>query len=71
MEEAHVQPDVASYNSIINACAQNSDVNRAEQWFKWMEDARVHPDVTSYNSVINACAQKGDVNRAEQLFKDY
>ena len=41
MEEAHVQPDVMSYNSVINACAQNSDVERAEQWFKWMKESHM------------------------------
>ena len=51
-----MQPDVRSYSSIINACAQNSDVKRAEQWFKRMEEAHVQPDVASYSSVINACA---------------
>merc|ERR1711998_579665 len=55
-------------NSVINACAQNGSVKRAEQWFKWMEEAHVQPNVTSYSSVINACAQKGSVKRAEQWF---
>ena len=30
-----------SYNSVINACAQTGDVERAEQWFQLMEKANV------------------------------
>ena len=58
MEKSNVQPNVTSYSSVINACAQKGDVERAEHWFKWLEQANVQPDVTSYNSVINTCAQK-------------
>ena len=68
MKEAHVQPNVTSYSSIMNACAQSGDVKRAEQWFKWMEEVGMQPDVKSYNSVTNACVQKGIVNRAGQWF---
>ena len=71
MEEAHVQPTVTSYCSVIKACAEKGSVKKAEQWFVWMEEMGVQPNVASYNSVINACAQIGDVKRAEQWFKDY
>ena len=57
---AYLQPNMRSYSSIINTCAQKADVERAEQWFCWMEKAHVQPNVVSYGSVINACAQKGD-----------
>ena len=63
-----MQPNVTSYNSVINACAQKGDVNRAEHWFKRLEEFLVQPDVMSYSSAINACAQKGDVEKAEQWF---
>lgn len=33
MEKANVQSDVTSYNSVINACAQKGDLDRAERWF--------------------------------------
>ena len=59
---------MTSYSSAINACAQNGDVKRAEQWFKCMEEAHVQPGETTYNGVINACAQMVDVQRAEQWF---
>ncbi len=51
-----MQPDVTSYNSGVNACAQKGNVESAEPWFQWMEEASVQPNVTSYNSVVNACA---------------
>ena len=31
MEEAHVQPDVKSYGSVINACAQKGEMWRVDQ----------------------------------------
>ena len=69
MDEAQVQPDVTSHNSIINACAQSGDVNRAEQWFKWMELVEIQPNIVSYSGVIKACAQNSDVKGAQQWFK--
>ena len=52
--EAQVQANVMSYNSIINACAQQGDAKITEQWVEWME-THAQPDVTSYTSIINAC----------------
>ena len=41
MQQANAQPNVTSYSSVINACAQTGDEKRAEQWFKLMQQANV------------------------------
>ena len=64
MKDRGIEPDAMSYNSIINACAQGSQVEEAVKWLKTMQDQGIAPNSMSYNSVINACAQRGKVDQA-------
>merc|ERR1719359_252468 len=70
MERSGVTPNVVTFNSVINACAQCGDVDRAESWFRRMLAKEVTPSVETFNSLINACAKAGDALRAEEWFEE-
>ena len=55
-----------SYSTVINAVAQEGDVNAATSWFSSMCDDRISPNEVTFCSMIKACANKGDVEEARQ-----
>ena len=57
MPSMGVEPDVMSYNAVIDACARSGDVGRAERWLEQMGAAGLPPNVVSYSSVLHACAK--------------
>ncbi|CAE7359560.1 unnamed protein product, partial [Symbiodinium microadriaticum] len=59
-----VKTDAFSYNSVINACAQRRDIERAETWLEKMLSEGIQADEVSYSSVIKACVQKGELDLA-------
>jgi pentatricopeptide repeat protein len=60
MVEAGVEPDVYTFNTLINACAQRGDAERARDVFDEMKRTGVVADVFSYNTMILAFEQAGD-----------
>lgn len=64
MLAAGVKTDAFSYNSVINACAQRRDIERAETWLEKMLSEGIQADEVSYSSVIKACVQKGELDLA-------
>ena len=65
MWKAGVEADIISYNTVMKACAEASDVARAEHWMSTMLKAGVKANTVSYTTVIKACAAARDVARAE------
>ncbi len=63
-----LSPDLAAFNQLINSCAKEGDVARAEGAFGEMVAAGIAPDTISYNSLIKAAAVSGDVAAAEKFF---
>merc|ERR550514_1958448 len=66
MHEAGIQGDTISYTTVINACAQTGDVEKAESWLVRMLESNVEPNTITFNAVIAACAKKGDGRRANE-----
>jgi pentatricopeptide repeat protein len=65
-----VLPDVISYNSCIQACANVGDVSRIEPLLKRMKQAGVSPNLRTYNNILLLYAQFGTLVaafKAEQL----
>ena len=60
MVERGVEPDVYTFNTLINACAQRGDAERAKDVFDEMKRMGVPADVFSYNTMIQAFEQAGD-----------
>jgi len=59
-----------TFNSLINACAQSGQADRAFQVYKEMQEAGQEANQVTFNSLINACAQSGQVDRAFQVNKE-
>ena len=65
MLDAGVRPDIANFNSAIDACARSGDIAGAEQWLSKMLANGMEANTVTHNAVINACAQAGIVPRAQ------
>lgn len=71
MEAAGVQADVGTFNTLINACAGQGEVERALCVVQRMQQEGVAPDAITYTSLLKACAfhqGKGMVTLAEEVF---
>lgn len=60
MEENGVQPDITTYNTLINVFTRVGRLEEAENWLGKMKEAGVEPNV-----VINGCERGSLVARAE------
>ncbi|OLP84058.1 Pentatricopeptide repeat-containing protein [Symbiodinium microadriaticum] len=63
MLAAGVKTDAFSYNSVINACAQRRDIERAETWLEKMLSEGIQADE------VRACLAAGDRERLERWRK--
>jgi len=71
MQSAGVPADVGTYNTLINACAVEGDVDRALEAVELMQRDGVTPDAITYTSLLKACAfHQGEcmVDVAEGIF---
>ena len=59
------EPDVISYNSVIDACARAGNATRSKGWFNCMENDGVHPNVRASFPFLHVCANEGNILRAE------
>ncbi|XP_057430291.1 pentatricopeptide repeat-containing protein At3g49710 [Lotus japonicus] len=59
-------PNVFSYNAIIDACVKHSHLHLARELF----DEIPRPDIVSYNTLIAAHAHRGEHGPAVRLFKE-
>lgn len=64
MVEGGVEPDVYTFNTLINACAQRGDAERACDVFDEMKRMGVAADVFTYNTMILAFEQAGNWHAA-------
>ncbi|CAM9165858.1 unnamed protein product [Ectocarpus sp. 13 AM-2016] len=71
MERRGVEPDVVTYNSLINVLRWGGQRDRALEILDGMNAkggaGGVRPDVITYNSAIAACASGGEWKKATQL----
>merc|ERR1719355_403534 len=69
MEAEEIVAGVATFNSLINACAKANQIDRAEKWLLGLRSRGIEPDGVSYSTVIHACALAPDAGRAESWFE--
>ncbi|CAL0320450.1 unnamed protein product [Lupinus luteus] len=50
-------PDVASWNIVISACARSNNYNEVFELFKHMHTAGIHPDKYTFMSVLSVCTK--------------
>lgn len=59
----------AGFRSTLNVCAQNADVDGAEEEFRRMtEDYKVEPDLSSWNLLLKCYSRAGDDGKTADLF---
>ncbi|KAL5998450.1 hypothetical protein ACLOJK_009390 [Asimina triloba] len=51
------EPDVISWNTLIEACARNGDYNEAINLFRHMQTTEVDPDKCTYASLLSICSK--------------
>eukprot|EP00758_Cryptobia_borreli_P002909 Tbor_TRINITY_DN3382_c0_g1::TRINITY_DN3382_c0_g1_i1::g.23536::m.23536 len=69
MKEQNIEPDVHTYNSLLNIFADAP----YEVQFKTFEDMlrrKVKPNRRTYNSLMRSCQRSGDYERAFQFFEE-
>lgn len=64
--EPTIVPDVSSYAAIVDACAQQCNPTRAQEWFDHMIASGLKSDVFTYQTLIKAYARLGDAVGAER-----
>ncbi|CAK9116483.1 unnamed protein product, partial [Durusdinium trenchii] len=69
MKQQRLEPDIVSYNTLLNAFAKDSDGAGAQEVFNEMTDVSVTPGVVSFSVLIEAHARAGHRKAAEQAFR--
>ena len=59
--------DLATFNTMLRACATGGQAHTAVRLMAKMEDLAISPDVTTYISTALACAYDGHKNRAKAI----
>lgn len=70
MSEAGVEPDMVTYNTVINALARCGRVQEATDHVRAMKDQGLSPDVVTFGTLIHACAQSSRREAALALFAE-
>jgi len=68
MKANDVQPNLATFNALIDVCARNGNVEKAAALFRDMCSVGVSPDLITYSTVIKGYCVQGDLEQAIQLF---
>lgn len=72
MRSKGIEADAGCYNTLINACADVGDIDRALETMQAMQNEGIAPDVITYTSLIKACANSQEgingVRMAEEIF---
>jgi len=76
LNDGAVEPSKNTIDTVMHACAQIGDVDRARRWFDEMKDADMQPSAHTYAVLIDAHAKRGketrdeaQVKMAEQMFQ--
>merc|ERR1711869_90753 len=57
MLRASVEPNLVSYNALLDVCAKASDVRGAERWVPVMIGRWVTGDVQTFTALVETCAR--------------
>ncbi|KAF8673700.1 hypothetical protein HU200_048449 [Digitaria exilis] len=70
MRELGVEPDLVTYNSLIDCYCKNRDVQKAYKLLDEMRDKDISPDVITYTSLIGGLGLIGQPDKAKDLLKE-
>ncbi|CAE8712767.1 unnamed protein product, partial [Polarella glacialis] len=58
------------YNTVIKACVESGDVEKAAAWYRRMREDGIAPNKQSFGKLINVAAQNGHVDVAEAWLQE-
>merc|ERR1719245_2842462 len=64
------QPDIFSYNTLLQGYAKRGDYLKAESWVRRMKARGVDPDVLSYGTLADAYANADHLEGAERTVEE-
>jgi len=70
LQQAGVQPDIITYNSLISAYSKGEQWERAMQVFKAIPMQGLTPDIPTYNPLLSVIWQCGQRAKANELFME-
>lgn len=65
-----MEPNVITFNSLINGYAKKGSLKMALQTFEEMKLANVAVDERTFNILLNACAKRGDAAKMLAIFEE-
>jgi pentatricopeptide repeat protein len=70
MRELGVEPDLVTYNSLIDCHCKNRDVQKAYKLLDEMRHKDISPDIITYTSLIGGLGLIGQPDKAKDLLKE-
>ncbi|KAK7255360.1 hypothetical protein RIF29_28769 [Crotalaria pallida] len=72
MRERGCEPDLVSFNTLINARMKSGAMvpNLAMQLLNEVRRSRVRPDIITYNTLISGCSRESNLEEAIAIFDD-
>lgn len=70
MREEGVEPDAATFLSLLKACSHDGQVDEGESYFRGMvEDYGLKPTASHYNCMVDLLGRAGHLSRAEDMLR--
>ncbi|XP_031390753.1 pentatricopeptide repeat-containing protein At3g18110, chloroplastic [Punica granatum] len=72
MRERGCEPDLVSFNTLINARVKSNSLepNLAIQLLNDVRAAGLRPDIITYNTLISACSRESNLDEAVKIYDD-
>lgn len=72
MRERGCEPDLVSFNTLINARVKSNSLepNMAIKLLNEVRAAGLRPDIITYNTLISACSRETNFDEAAKIYKD-
>ncbi|GAN06404.1 hypothetical protein MAM1_0122c05886 [Mucor ambiguus] len=70
IEKDVVQPNVATFNSLIHIAAQLLDLRTAQKLYHDMVSRNLQPDQFTYSTLLHAMGKMGDVDGIDRMLED-
>jgi len=70
MRARDVQCNTITYNTMLDACARCSSMDRVSKILEDMKASAVEPDIITYSTIVKGYCQAGDVDRAFEVLEE-
>jgi pentatricopeptide repeat protein len=64
-----IEPELVTYNTLINTCASQGNTQRAEDWFKDMVNNKVVPNEVTYGTLCKVFARNGEAEKVKRILQ--